>query len=881
MSPTLSLYTKLTWGFSTRRSLPLELLTAILIPLPYLVRSFSRPLSVADTDSKHSVSAEALGELEQVAPTAFPVTIPNSSLFEACALASCTLILLGALGCFMIRNEKQGRRRSSSTTAKIAASPLPTARIFTWTYLKSLFIRIAATTLPFVAAAEIGGVRTGIFLLAGVADGLVAPDVTANVPPRSKWQKIRHSHKWICGIFLASLVSDFFMVPYGENRLAIVRGYAALVKSTIFLRSPLPATVGLQSSRPNSPLISSIQEATTTLIAGLILGAMTLMTASVLTTVPALDLHSTTSHFLVVGATAVVFLFSTPVLLRSSSKAGLAFGLGILMLHGSIVDGVLGKDTACLILLTVLVYLAVRLDSRVQARPRPATSHLMRKAALRDAPHVTGSRFTTFWLEQTEGWPLLHSILSNQDSRRIAYFMMINLTFMLVQTFYSLVSGSLGLLSDSIHMLFDCVGLFAGLVAAVMSKWPPNRRFPYGYGKIEVLSGLGNGIFLMIISVEIIWESFERVLEGAELKRMNELLLVSIGGLLVNLIGLLFTGHHHHHGHSHAHGHDHSHANVRKDSRDDSNGHKQRTLAQVPGLESNTLNSSHPIATPDIGPSPHGHRVEHSHSPQPQGHANENMAGIYLHILADTMGSVAVIVSTLLTKYTHWYGWDPIASCIIAVLIIFASYPLVLGSAKQLLLTLPEEVEYALRDTIQGISEIRGVAGYAVPRFWLDERRAEDENFPHHVAKDCNLHVHDSLPHPDACTHLHHDQPEGLKGGGTLGMVAQTHDELRAEENRPHHHHHHDHDNNHAAQSNVHGVHHQHLERTQLLGVIHIMATARAQLEDVRMRVETYFKERNMDVLVQVEREGSSRCWCGGMQAGSGGNDNTRSSAAM
>ncbi|GME24260.1 HMW kininogen [Neofusicoccum parvum] len=92
---------------------------------------------------------------------------------------------------------------------------------------------------------------------------------------------------------------------------------------------------------------------------------------------------------------------------------------------------------------------------------------------------------------------LVHSILVEKDSRRIAYFGCLNLAFMAVQFFYGFVTGSLGLLTDSIHMFFDCAGLAVGLIAAVMSKWPSNARFPYGYGKVDTLSGFANGIFLM------------------------------------------------------------------------------------------------------------------------------------------------------------------------------------------------------------------------------------------------------------------------------------------------------------------------------------------------------------------------------------------------
>ena len=66
-----------------------------------------------------------------------------------------------------------------------------------------------------------------------------------------------------------------------------------------------------------------------------------------------------------------------------------------------------------------------------------------------------------------------------------------------VQAVYGYLTDSLGLLSDSIHMFFDCVALAVGLFASVMSKWPPSDRFPYGFGKIETLSGFANGVFLM------------------------------------------------------------------------------------------------------------------------------------------------------------------------------------------------------------------------------------------------------------------------------------------------------------------------------------------------------------------------------------------------
>lgn len=311
---------------------------------------------------------------------------------------------------------------------------------------------------------------------------------------------------------------------------------------------------------------------------------------------------------------------------------------------------------------------------------------------------VTRSKFTGLLLPYTARWPLLHAIMTDKDSRRIFYFISLNFSFMAVQAFYGYVTDSLGLLSDSIHMFFDCVALAVGLFAAIASKWPPSEQFPYGFGKIETLSGFANGVFLMLISVEIMFEAVERILEGKETKRLTELFIVSTMGLLVNLVGMMAFGHHHH-GHDHGHGHGHSHGGH---SHDHEHKHDEK----------------HELHDHD-----HDHDHKHEHPEQKEAHShchghshdNENMHGIYLHVLADTLGSGAVIVSTVLTHFFPWSGWDPLASFLIAVLILLSALPLVKSSARRLLLTIPDEIEYNLRDTLSGITGLRGVASYGVP----------------------------------------------------------------------------------------------------------------------------------------------------------------------
>lgn len=299
--------------------------------------------------------------------------------------------------------------------------------------------------------------------------------------------------------------------------------------------------------------------------------------------------------------------------------------------------------------------------------------------------------------ESIQNWGVIDSILAHSDTKNIFYFLLLNFSFMLIQLLYSILSHSLGLLSDSIHMFFDCLALFVGLIASILSKFPPSSRFPYGFGKVETVSGFTNGFLLIGISLGVIAEAIERMSTPVELEKTKELLIVSVLGLLVNVVGIFAFNHGHSHSHGGGSGHSHSH--------------------------SLNLSSSHSHEHSHSHGHDHEHsreESEHSHVNHSDAEENENMRGIFLHIVADTLGSVGVIISTLLIHYFGWEGFDPLASILIAVLIFMSSVPLITSSAKTLLLSLNDNQEYNIRNILSDISIMPGVAGYTVPRFWAD-----------------------------------------------------------------------------------------------------------------------------------------------------------------
>jgi len=198
--------------------------------------------------------------------------------------------------------------------------------------------------------------------------------------------------------------------------------------------------------------------------------------------------------------------------------------------------------------------------------------------------------------------------------------------FTFVELLYGAWTNSLGLLSDGFHMLFDCTALVVGLYAALMSRWKPTRVFSYGYGRVELLSGFVNGLFLVVVAFFVFYEAIGRLFEPPEINT-NRLLIVSVAGFAVNMIGIFSFSH----AHAHAHG---------------GGGGGGCAMSQpAPVKEQHHHGHSHDEHGHSHGGGSHDHG--HSHGSSQHGHShsltdNANMKGVFLHVLADTLGSVSI-----------------------------------------------------------------------------------------------------------------------------------------------------------------------------------------------------------------------------------------------
>ena len=134
------------------------------------------------------------------------------------------------------------------------------------------------------------------------------------------------------------------------------------------------------------------------------------------------------------------------------------------------------------------------------------------------------------------------------------------LGYFLVEAIVGYWSNSLALIADACHMLSDGLCLVVALIAIRIGKKSKddkvlNRTNTFGWSRAELMGGLINGVFLLVLCLIIFIESIKKLIEPSIVDEPHLVFVVGAVGLLMNVIQLGILDH----GHSHAgHGHSHS-----------------------------------------------------------------------------------------------------------------------------------------------------------------------------------------------------------------------------------------------------------------------------------------------------------------------------------
>ena len=104
----------------------------------------------------------------------------------------------------------------------------------------------------------------------------------------------------------------------------------------------------------------------------------------------------------------------------------------------------------------------------------------------------------------------------------------------MVVIFGGLITNSVAILADCLHDLSDTISVGLAWVLEHISQKNPNESYTYGYQRFSILGAVITSIFVIIVSVVVVYESVSRLL--------NPVAPEAGWMLLVAIVGIIFKG---------------------------------------------------------------------------------------------------------------------------------------------------------------------------------------------------------------------------------------------------------------------------------------------------------------------------------------------------
>lgn len=93
-----------------------------------------------------------------------------------------------------------------------------------------------------------------------------------------------------------------------------------------------------------------------------------------------------------------------------------------------------------------------------------------------------------------------------------------NLSLTVVKLILGVMANSIAITADALNNLSDVGSCLVSLVGFKVSSKPADRDHPFGHARAEYISGLGIAIMILVVGVELIKTSFDKILNPSPVK---------------------------------------------------------------------------------------------------------------------------------------------------------------------------------------------------------------------------------------------------------------------------------------------------------------------------------------------------------------------------
>ena len=104
------------------------------------------------------------------------------------------------------------------------------------------------------------------------------------------------------------------------------------------------------------------------------------------------------------------------------------------------------------------------------------------------------------------------------NKRNLLISVLLNATITIAEFIGGIFSNSLALISDAVHNLSDTMAIIISYIAMRIGKKDSTAKNTFGYKRIEILAALFNAVVVIVISVYLFYEAYERFLNPEPIK---------------------------------------------------------------------------------------------------------------------------------------------------------------------------------------------------------------------------------------------------------------------------------------------------------------------------------------------------------------------------
>ena len=208
--------------------------------------------------------------------------------------------------------------------------------------------------------------------------------------------------------------------------------------------------------------------------------------------------------------------------------------------------------------------------------------------------------------------------------KKILWIIIFNLIIIVSEIFFGLLSNSFALIADALHNIGDVIAVAITYLALRLSVTQASYKYTFGFLRAEMMAGFVNTLFLFLTMFYMIYESIIRFMHPEKIEPLY-MIVVGIIAVIAN------------------------------------------------GVSAYILNNL------GVSSCAHGEHEHHHH------HEDSNIKSAYLHMLADALISVGVVVAGFFIYFFEIYRVDSLLTIAFSIFILFHSYPLLKKSFLSLM----------------------------------------------------------------------------------------------------------------------------------------------------------------------------------------------------